>query len=104
MTPMRSTQLENARSRRALLEALADHALRQFAADEYDAAFALFAGAPVALMITFQHHMDALDAIALGGVLERPDAFAAQNFLTLLSHQILVPRKQLVVPHPHLDL
>src|SRR5258708_14882176 len=96
MTPMRSTQLENARSRRALLEALADHALRQFAADEYDAAFALFAFAPVALMIAIQHHMDALEGKALGVVLERQDAFGAENILTLLSHQILDPGKELV--------
>src|SRR5260370_10103135 len=96
MTPMRSTQLENEPSRRAFLKALADHALRQFAADEYDAAFALFAAAPVALMITSQHHMDALDGIALGVVLERQDAFGAENILTLLCHQILNPGKELV--------
>src|SRR5260370_667280 len=96
MTPMRSTQLENEPSRRAFLKALADHALRQFAADEYDGAFALFAVASVALMITFQHHMDALDGIALGVVLERQDAFGAENILTLLSHQILDPGKELV--------
>src|SRR5882672_8979661 len=84
------------RSRRAFLEALADHALRQFAADEYDAAFALFAVAPVALMITIEHHVDALEGKALGVVLERQDAFGAENILTLLSHQILDPRKELV--------
>src|SRR5260370_7746900 len=47
-------------------------------------------------MITFQHHMDALDGIALGVVLERQDAFGAENILTLLSHQILDPGKELV--------
>src|SRR5260221_14146372 len=96
MTPMRSTQLENEPSRRAFLKAFADHALRQFAADEYDAAFALFAVAPVALMITIEHHMDALEGKALGVVLECQDAFGAEDVLTLLRHQILNPGKELV--------
>src|SRR5258706_16079480 len=47
-------------------------------------------------MITIQHHVDALEGKALGVVLERQDAFGAENILTFLSHQILDPGKELV--------
>src|SRR5215471_6969560 len=83
-------------SRRAFLEALADHAFGQFAANENDPAFALFAVPPVALMVAVQHHVDALESEALGIVLERQDAFGAQNVLALLGNQVLDPGKELV--------
>src|SRR6266851_138433 len=82
--------------RHAFLEAFADHALGQFAADEYEPAFALFAVAPVALMVAVQHHVDALEGEALGVVLERQDPFGAEDVLALLGDQVLDPGKELI--------
>src|SRR5215471_11431872 len=83
-------------SRCAFLKALADHAFGQFPTDEYDPAFALFAVAPVALMVAVQHHMDALEGKALRVVLECQDAFGAEDVLALLGDQVLDPGEKLV--------
>ena len=80
----------------AFLEALADHALGQFATNEHKPAFALFAVAPVALMVTVQHHVDALEGEALWVVLECQDAFGAKNVLALLGDEVLDPGEKLV--------
>src|ERR1700678_4152813 len=83
-------------SGRAFLEALADHALGQFAADEDDPALALLGVAPVALMVAVEHHVDALERKPLRIVLERQDALGAQDLLAFLGDQILNPGKELV--------
>src|SRR5581483_8474393 len=82
--------------RHAALETLADHLLRQLAADEDDAAFALLAVLPRPLVIPVQDHMHALEHEALRIVLERQDALAAQNVRSFLGDQILDPGKELV--------
>src|ERR1700678_2314965 len=83
-------------SRRAFLEALADHALGQFAADEHDAALAFLGGAPVALVVAVEHHVDALGRGPLRIVLERQDALGAQDLLAFLGDQVLDPGKEFV--------
>src|SRR4030088_106664 len=83
-------------SRHALRKALADHLFRHLAADEDGAARALFAILPGTLMVAVEDHMDALEHEALGIVLERQDALAAQNLLTLLGDQVLDPGEELV--------
>src|SRR6185312_4464277 len=80
----------------AALETLPDLILRQIAADEDDAAQALLAVLPRALMIAVEDHVHALEDEALGIVLERQDALAAENLRTLLRDQILHPGKELV--------
>ena len=47
-------------------------------------------------MIAVKDHVHALEHEALGIVLERQDALAAQNVLALGRHQILHPREKLV--------
>src|SRR5580704_5858289 len=84
------------RSRRAFLEALADHALRQLTADEHDPAFALFGLCPFALVVAVEHHMDALEHEPLRVALEGEDAFGAQNPGSLLGDQVLDPGEELV--------
>ena len=54
-----------ARSRHAFGKALADHALRQLAADEHEPAFALLGVLPVALVVAVEHHVHALEHEAL---------------------------------------
>src|SRR6195256_6636585 len=83
-------------SRHAFRKALADHLFRHLAADEDGAARALFAILPGTLMVAVEDHMDALEHEALGIVLERQDALAAQNLLTLLGDQVLDPGEELV--------
>src|SRR5712675_1138551 len=83
-------------SRHALRKALADHLFRHLAADEDGAARALFAVLPGTLMVAVEDHMDALEHEALGIVLERQDALASQDFLSLLGDQVLDPGKELV--------
>src|SRR3569833_1100463 len=77
-------------------EAFADFLFRQFAADEDDAAQALLALLPRPLMIAVEDHVHALEDEALGIVLEREDALAAQNVRAFLLHQLLHPREELV--------
>src|SRR5882757_4462748 len=83
-------------SRHALRKALADHLFRHLAADEDGAARALFAILPGTLMVAVEDHVDTLEHEALGIVLERQDALAAQDFLALLGDQVLDPGKELV--------
>src|SRR5215472_17092033 len=66
-------------SRHAAGEAFHDLLLGQLAADEDDAAFALLARLPRALMVAVENHVHALEHEALVVVLERQDALAAQN-------------------------
>src|SRR6185369_14075730 len=80
----------------AAFEALPDLLLRQLAADEDDAAFALLAILPRALMIAVEDHVHALEHEALGVVLEGEDALAAQDVLAFGRHQVLHPGKELV--------
>ena len=61
------------------LKPLADFLFRQISADEHDAAFAFLALAPGALVIAVQNHVHALEHEALGIVLERQNALAAQD-------------------------
>src|SRR5713226_7855881 len=76
-TEARVTMVSNRpvpQSRRAFLEALADHGLRQLAADEHEPAFALLGLFPVALVVAVEHHVDALEHEPLRVVLEGEDA------------------------------
>src|ERR1700681_1534884 len=83
-------------SRHALRKALADHLFGHLAADEDGAARPLLAILPGALVVAVEDHVDALEHEALGIVLERQDALAAQDFLALLGDQILDPWEELV--------
>src|ERR1700736_3318021 len=87
---------ERAPSRHAALEPLADLLLRQIAADEDDAALALLALLPRALMIAVEDHVHALEHEALVVVLEGEDALAAQDARSHLLHEVLHPGKELV--------
>src|SRR5260221_2751687 len=82
--------------RDAAFETLSDLIFRQVAANENDAAVALFIRAPRPLMIAVEDHVHALKYETLGIVLERENPFAAQNIGAILGHQILNPRKELV--------
>src|SRR5262249_10410361 len=83
-------------SRRAAGEAFPDPVLRQVAADEDDAAFALLALLPRPLMIAVEDHVHALEYEARVVVLERQDAFAAQNAGSFGWHELLHPGEELV--------
>src|ERR1700720_221602 len=83
-------------SRHALRKALADHLFGHLAADEDGAARTLLAVLPGTLVVAVEDHVDALEHEALGIVLERQDALAAQDFLALLGDQILNPGEELV--------
>src|SRR5919109_107020 len=61
------------------VKTLADFFLGQIAPDKDDTAFALLAVLPWALMVTVQNHVHALEHEPIGIVLERQNAFAAQN-------------------------
>src|ERR1700722_20812229 len=74
----RSRVSKNAASGDALLEAVADGLLGQFAADEDETALARLAVFPGALVIAFQHHVHALEHIAVVVVAERHDALRVQ--------------------------
>src|SRR4249919_3114817 len=80
----------------AAFEALTDFIFGQIAADEHNAAVARFVFAPWPLMVAIEDHVDALEHETLGIVLERQDTLAAQNIRTVLGHEILDPRKELV--------
>src|SRR5215475_12799258 len=83
-------------SRHAAGEAFPDLGLGQLAADEDDAAFALLARLPRALVVAVENHVHALKHEALVVVLERQDALAAQNARPLGLHEVLHPGKELV--------
>src|SRR5262249_12877962 len=83
-------------SRRAAGKAFPDLGLEQLAADEDDAAFALLARLPRALVVAVENHLHALEHEALVVVLERQDALAAQNARPLGLHEVLPPGAVLV--------
>src|SRR5262245_13366497 len=83
-------------SRHAAGEAFPDLLLGQLAADEDDAAFALLARLPRALVVAVENHVDALEHEALVVALERQDALAAQNARPLRLHEVLHPGEELV--------
>src|SRR5215831_14284801 len=83
-------------SRHAAHEPFPDLLLRQLAADEDDAAFALLARLPRALMVAVENHVHALEHEALVVVLERQDALAAQNARPLRLHEVLHPGEEFV--------
>ena len=66
----------------------------QIAADEDEAAFALFAVFPGPLVITFDDHVYALHHIAFRVVLKRDDAFQAQNIGAIGLRHLLNPREE----------
>src|SRR6185369_7522119 len=80
----------------AAFKALTDFIFGQIAPDEHDAAVANLVRAPGPLMIAVEDHVDALKHETLGIVLERQDAFAAQNAWTIVGHKILDPGKKFV--------
>src|SRR5207244_4010787 len=83
-------------SRQAAFESLPDLLLRQLAADEDDAAFTRLALLPRPLVITVEDHVHALEHESLVIVLERQNALAAQDARSILLHEVLHPRKELV--------
>src|ERR1700722_20967099 len=74
---------------------VADDLLRQFAADEDQTAFARLARFPGALVIALQHHVHALEDIAVVVVAERQNSLRAQNLLAFAGHQVLQPGHEL---------
>src|SRR5262249_16436454 len=83
-------------SRQAAFEAVPDLLLRQLAADEDDAAFALLVVLPWALVIAVEDHVHALEHESVRIVLEREDALAAQDVRPFCLHEVLHPGKELV--------
>src|ERR1041385_7195609 len=77
------------------LKTVADHLLGQFAADEDDAAFAPLIRLPLPLMIAFQHHVHALEHVAVVVVGESENALRAQDLLAFGSDEVLQPRHEL---------
>ena len=80
----------------AALKTLANGLLRQFAADEDEAALALLAVLPFPLVVALQHHVDALEDVAVVIVVEGEDALGAQDLPALHLHQVLEPRHELL--------
>jgi len=78
--------------------------LRQLAADEDDAAVALLAVLPGTLVVAVEDHVHALEHEAIGIVLERQDALAAQDAWPLRLHEVLHPGKELVRIERRVDL
>src|ERR1700722_8463072 len=70
---------------------VADDLLRQFAADEDQTAFARLARLPGALVIALEHHVHALEDIAVVIVAERQNPLRAQYLLALARDQVLQP-------------
>src|SRR5215831_8759191 len=81
---------------RAAREAFPDLLLRQLAADEDDAALALFIRLPWPLMVAVEDHVHALKREALVVALERQNALAAQNVRPFSLYEILHPGEELV--------
>src|SRR6267154_3442363 len=77
------------------LKAVADHLLRQFAADEDKPTFARLAVLPLPLMVALEHHVDALKHIAVIVVGEGENALRAQDLLSLGGDEVLQPRHEL---------
>src|ERR1700728_1985821 len=87
----RSRVSKDAASGDALLEAVADGLLGQFAADEDQTALARLAVFPGALVIAFQHHVHALKDVAIVVVTEGENSLRAQDLLALAGDQVLQP-------------
>src|ERR1700730_7455170 len=73
------------------LKTVADGLLGQFAADEDETALARLAVFPGPLMIALQHHVHALEDIAVVIVAEGEDALRAQDLLAFAGDQVLQP-------------
>src|SRR3979490_473871 len=78
------------------LKTVADHLLRQFAADKDKTALARFTVLPPALMVTLQHHVDALEHIAIVVAGEGEDALGAQDLLPFGGNEVLQPGHEFV--------
>src|SRR3979411_382720 len=78
------------------LKTVADHLLRQFATDENEAALARFAVLPPALMVALQHHVDALEHVAVVVAGEGEDALRAQDLLPFGGNEALQPGHEFV--------
>src|SRR6201989_2062858 len=76
------------------LKAVADHLLRQFAADEDKTAFARFTVFPPTLMVALEHHVHALKHVAIIVVGEGEDPLGAQDLLPLRGYEVLQPRHE----------
>src|SRR5215471_18069036 len=79
----------------AAFKALANGLLRQFATDKDEAAFARLALPPFPLVIALQHHVHALEHIAVLVAGEGQNALRAQNFLAVGRDQVLQPGHEL---------
>src|SRR5262245_45553983 len=80
----------------AVLKALSNSVFGQIAADENDTTVPILVGAPRSLVIAIEDHMHALKHETLRIVLERENAFAAEDIRSVLGNQILNPGKELV--------
>src|SRR5262249_33101285 len=78
----------------AALEAGPDLLFRQLLADEHDAALALLAVLPGALVIAVKDHVHALEHEALGIVLEREDALGTQDRRPVFGDELLDPGEE----------
>src|SRR5262249_52073926 len=78
----------------AALEAGPDLLFRQLLADEHDAALALLAVLPGALVIAVEDHVHALEHEALGIVLEREDALGTQDRRPVFGDELLDPGEE----------
>src|SRR5262245_24843394 len=86
-------------SRLARLEALPQTFGVEIAADEHQPALMLLAVLPGALVVAFDDHVNALDDVAVRIVLERDDAFEAQNVRAFHLGGLLDPREKLLRVH-----
>src|SRR3569623_1092431 len=73
----------------------ADPLLRQIAADEDDAAFALLIRLPLPLMVTLKHHVHALEHIPVIITLNSKNALGAQDLRAIIGDQFLQPWHEL---------
>src|SRR3954466_2888579 len=77
------------------LKAVADQLLRQFAADEDGAVSPPFVVLPLTLMVALEHHVDALEHVAIVVAGKGQDALRTQDLLSLLGDEVLPPRHEL---------
>src|SRR6185437_6958570 len=79
----------------AAFKAVADRLLRQFAADEDKPTLARLAVLPFALVIALQHHVHALENVAVVVIGEGENALRAKDLLALGCDQVLQPWHEL---------
>src|SRR5882757_292115 len=79
----------------AALEAVANELLGQFATDEDETALARLVLLPFPLMVAFQHHVHALEDIAVVVIVEGEDTLGAQDLLALAGDEVLQPGHEL---------